>query len=53
MIRRTAFLFLISVSFLVTAFPQGSSTHPRPVVVQGAMRSETEKLASRLENVSI
>jgi adenosylhomocysteine nucleosidase len=53
MIRRIAFLFLISVSLLVTAFPQGSSTHPRPVVVQGAMRSETEKLVSHLENVSI
>lgn len=53
MARRIAFLFLVSLTFLAVTFPQGSPAGARPVVVQGAMRSETEKLASRLDNVSI
>jgi adenosylhomocysteine nucleosidase len=51
--RRIAFVFLVSLTFLVVAFPQGPPAPARPVVVQGAMRSETEKLASSLENVSV
>lgn len=53
MARRIAFVFLVSLTFLVVAFPQGPPAPARPVVVQGAMRSETEKLASSLENVSV
>jgi adenosylhomocysteine nucleosidase len=53
MARRVAFLFLISIASCLPAYPQGSPTSMRPVVVQGAMRSETEKLVSRLDNVSI
>ncbi|TSA23988.1 5'-methylthioadenosine nucleosidase [bacterium] len=53
MARRIAFLFLISFTFHVAALPQGPPAGVRPVVVQGAMRSETEKLASNLDNVSI
>jgi len=53
MARRIAFLFLVLVSFPVLALPQVPLASERPMVVQGAMRSETEKLVSRLENVSI
>ena len=53
MARRIAFLFLVLFTFAVPAFPQGSLASARPVVVQGAMRSETEKLVSRLNDVSI
>ena len=53
MARRIAFLFLVLFTFAVPAFPQGSLASTRPVVVQGAMRSETEKMVSCLENVSI
>jgi adenosylhomocysteine nucleosidase len=53
MARRIAILFLVSLTFLVPAFPQGSFANLRPVVVQGAMRSETEEFLSRLQNVSI
>jgi len=35
------------------ALPQGPPAGVRPVVVQGAMKSETEKLESSLDNVSI
>lgn len=52
MTRRIAFLFLVSLTLFVQAFPQASPPGVRPVVVQGAMRSETEKLVGRLENVS-
>ena len=52
MARRIAFLLLVLVSFPVLALPQGSMAGMRPMVVQGAMRSETEKFVSRLENVS-
>ena len=53
MARRIAFLFLISLTFVAVVFPQGPAAGARPVIVQGAMRSETEKLASSLENVSV
>jgi adenosylhomocysteine nucleosidase len=53
MAGRVAFLFLISITFSVPTFPQESLASARPVVVQGAMRSETEKLVSRLDTVSI
>jgi adenosylhomocysteine nucleosidase len=53
MARRIAFLFLILITVSVPTFPQGSMVRLRPVVVQGAMRSESEKLVSRLDNVSI
>jgi adenosylhomocysteine nucleosidase len=53
MARRIALLFLVLISFVAPAIPQGSLATPRPVVVQGAMRSETEKLVSRLDNVSL
>ncbi|MGA3246559.1 MAG: 5'-methylthioadenosine/S-adenosylhomocysteine nucleosidase [Bacteroidota bacterium] len=51
--RRVAFLFLISFTFFAVSFPQGPPAGARPVVVQGAMRSETEKLANSLDNVRI
>jgi adenosylhomocysteine nucleosidase len=51
MTRCIAFLFLVSLTLFVPAFPQASPTGARPVVVQGAMRSETEKFVNRLENV--
>ena len=53
MARRIAFLFLISFTFHVAALPQGPSAGVRPVIVHGAVRSETEKLASSLDSVSI
>jgi adenosylhomocysteine nucleosidase len=53
MTRCFAFLFVVSLTFSAAVFPQGSPAVARPVIVQGAMRSETEKLASRLENASI
>jgi adenosylhomocysteine nucleosidase len=53
MARRVAVLLLVLLTFHVPAFPQGSASNVRPIVVQGAMRSETEKLTGRLENVSI
>ena len=51
--RRVALLFIISLTFFAVSFPQGPPAGARPVVVQGAMRSETEKLANSLHNVSI
>jgi adenosylhomocysteine nucleosidase len=53
MARRTVLLFLGLIILLVPAFPQDRSLTMRPVVVQGAMRSETETLAGRLDNLSI
>jgi adenosylhomocysteine nucleosidase len=53
MTRRIAVLFLISFTFVAVTFPQGPPASVRPVVVQGAMRSETEKLAGSLDNVTI
>ncbi|MCX6143624.1 MAG: 5'-methylthioadenosine/S-adenosylhomocysteine nucleosidase [Ignavibacteriales bacterium] len=53
MARRIEFLFLILLTVSVSAFPQGPLASERPVVVQGAMKSETEKLVSCLDNVSI
>jgi adenosylhomocysteine nucleosidase len=53
MARRIAFLFWVSFTVHVAALPQGPPPGVRPVVVQGAMRSETEKLVSSLDNVSI
>jgi adenosylhomocysteine nucleosidase len=50
---RVAFLFQLTFMVLAVAIAQGPSAGPRPVVVQGAMRSETEKFAGRLENVTI
>jgi adenosylhomocysteine nucleosidase len=45
---------LIAVSLLLPlpAFPQGAPVGNRPIVVQGAMPSETESLVNRLKNVS-
>ena len=51
--RRCVQIQLISLIFLSVVFPQGSQSGLRPIVVQGAMRSETEELAGRLTNVSI
>lgn len=53
MTRRIAFLVLVSVVFSLVVFPQGEPPGARPVVVQGAMKSEIEKLAGRLDNVTI
>jgi adenosylhomocysteine nucleosidase len=53
MARRIVILLLVSLIFVVPGFPQGSPASDRPVVVQGAMRSETEKLVSRIDNVSM
>ncbi|MCX6133095.1 MAG: 5'-methylthioadenosine/S-adenosylhomocysteine nucleosidase [Ignavibacteriales bacterium] len=50
---RISFLFLVSVTFIVVVFPQGPPAGARPVIVQGAMKSETEKLAGSLDNVTI
>ncbi len=44
---------LISLTLLSIVFPQGSQSGLRPIVVQGAMRSETEELAGRLANISV
>ncbi len=52
MARRIAFLFTVLITFSVPVLPQGSLAGVRPVVVQGAMPSETEKLVGRLDNVS-
>ena len=53
MTRSTVLLFLISITFVALTFPQTPPAGARPVVVQGAMRSETEKLAGSLENVTV
>jgi adenosylhomocysteine nucleosidase len=53
MARRIVLLILIFFTYSLMAFPQGSSNGARPVVVQGAMKSETEKLASHLDNVAV
>ena len=53
MARRVAILFLVFLTFPALALAQGLQAGSRPVVVQGAMRSETEKLASRLDNLCI
>jgi adenosylhomocysteine nucleosidase len=53
MTRRIALLVFISVVFSLIVFPQGWPAGARPVVVQGAMKSETDKLAGRLDNVTI
>jgi adenosylhomocysteine nucleosidase len=53
MARRTALLFLALIILVAPVFPQEPSLTLRPVVIQGAMRSETEKLASRLDNLSV
>jgi adenosylhomocysteine nucleosidase len=53
MTRRIAFLFLISLVFSLPALSQGPPAGARPVVVQGAMRSETERLAGRLKDVIV
>jgi adenosylhomocysteine nucleosidase len=51
--RRITFLFFASFTFLAVVFPQVPQTGPRPVIVQGAMRWETEKFVSRLDSVAI
>jgi adenosylhomocysteine nucleosidase len=53
MSRRIAILFLISITFSAVVLPQQPPVGGRPLVVQGAMPSETEKLASCLDNVAI
>jgi adenosylhomocysteine nucleosidase len=53
MTRRIALLILVAVALPVAVFPQRPSTGARPLVVQGAMKSETEKLASQLDNVTV
>jgi adenosylhomocysteine nucleosidase len=53
MTRRIVLLFLISITFTLVMFPQEPLGPARPVVVQGAMKSETEQLASRLDNVVV
>src|SRR3984893_1133748 len=37
----------------IPALPQRGPTDPRPVIVQGAMQLEIEKLAGRLDNSSV
>jgi adenosylhomocysteine nucleosidase len=37
----------------IPALPQNGSTDPQPVIVQGAMQLEIEKLVGRLDNASI
>jgi adenosylhomocysteine nucleosidase len=53
MTRRIAFLILVFVACSLMAFPQGSLSGARPLVVQGAMKSETEKFVSHLDNVTV
>jgi adenosylhomocysteine nucleosidase len=47
--------FLVAACLAVPSpvFPQSPSPAPRPVIVQGAMQLEIEKLASRLDNVTV
>lgn len=46
--------FLVAVFTIATpAFPQTQRSNGRPVVVQGAMQLEIEKLVSRLDNVKV
>jgi adenosylhomocysteine nucleosidase len=53
MARRTSILVLITFTVVALTFPQVQPVGPRPVIVQGAMRSETETLAASLNNVSV
>jgi adenosylhomocysteine nucleosidase len=53
MIRRCICSVLFLITFLVPVLPQALSGALRPLVVQGAMRSETEKLAGFLQNAQI
>jgi adenosylhomocysteine nucleosidase len=53
MTRSTAFLVAIALSIPVAAFSQSSPAGPAPVVIQGAMQLEIEKLAGRLDNVRL
>jgi adenosylhomocysteine nucleosidase len=41
------------LAVMVPAVPQSGPTDPRPVIVQGAMQLEIEKLAGRLDNPSV
>ena len=47
------FLFIVVLTLPSWVFSQGASAGVRPIVIQGAMPSETEKLASRLDNVRL
>ncbi|HTY36651.1 MAG TPA: 5'-methylthioadenosine/S-adenosylhomocysteine nucleosidase [Bacteroidota bacterium] len=51
--RIVALRWLLTAGFSSIALSQSSSPRTGPLVVQGAMRSETEELAARLENVRI
>ena len=51
--RRTTFLFAVSLVVSIPAVAQTPPTGPRPIVVQGAMPLEIEKLVGRLGNVSL
>ena len=53
MARVLAALMAVSLIFPLPAFPQGVPVGSRPIVVQGAMPSETEKLVSRLDNARL
>jgi len=44
---------LITVLATLPVFAQTATPSPRPIVVQGAMPAETEKLAARLANVEV
>ena len=37
----------------IPGLPQSGPTHPQPIIVQGAMQLEIEKLAGRLDNPSV
>ena len=41
------------LALTIPAVPQSGPTDPRPVIVQGAMQLEIEKLAGRLEHSSV
>ena len=53
MARVLAALIAVSLILPLPAFPQGAPVESRPVVVQGAMPSETDKLVSRLDNARL
>ena len=51
--RLTTFLFAVFLVVSIPAVAQTPPTGPRPIVVQGAMPLEIEKLVGRLGNVSL
>ncbi len=53
MARVLVLLFTASLAIPVPAFLQSPANAERPVVVQGAMTSETERLISRLDNATV